>query len=127
MYMRKILLCLLVLAGAVQLSLADIRLPKLVDDNMVLRRGQPIHIWGWADPGEHIEISFDGKRYETATTGSGKWAIVLPSMKAGGPYDMVLTGGNRIELKNILIGDVWVCSGQSNMAFSVQRALDPEN
>lgn len=125
--MRKILLCLLALAGAVELSLADISLPKLVGDNMVLQRGLPIHIWGWADPGERVEISFDGKTYETAADGSGKWKAVLPSMKAGGPYDMVLAAGNRIELKNILIGDVWVCSGQSNMAFSVQRAQDHEN
>lgn len=130
--MRAILLYFLLgtgvlsLAGARQAAYADIRLPRLVGSNMVLQRDLPIHIWGWADPGEQISISFHGKTYQVAANGSGNWEVNLAKMKAGGPYEMILSGNNRIVLENILIGDVWVCSGQSNMEWAVRSADNPE-
>ncbi|HYH57072.1 MAG TPA: sialate O-acetylesterase, partial [Anseongella sp.] len=124
--MRAILLSLLILAGSAQLSKADIRLPKLVGDNMVLQRDMPVHIWGWADPGEKIDITFGGKSYGATADAAGNWKATLKKMKAGGPYRMTLSAGNRIELKNILIGDVWVCSGQSNMEWPLEKARNPE-
>lgn len=101
-------------------------MPALVGSNMVLQRNMPIHVWGWADPGEKIEINFGEESYETTADGEGNWEASLKKMKAGGPYEMRLSGENTIELKNILIGDVWVCSGQSNMAWPVQKAINPE-
>ncbi|QEC51645.1 sialate O-acetylesterase [Anseongella ginsenosidimutans] len=124
--MRAILLFLSLIIGAGFSSRADIRLPKLVGDNMVLQRDLPIHVWGWADPGEKIEITFHGKSYQATADAAGNWEATLKKMKAGGPYEMVLSGNNRIELKNILVGDVWVCSGQSNMEWPVSQAMNPE-
>lgn len=102
---------------------AQIRLPALVGNDMVLQRDQPIKIWGYASAGEDISISFAGKTTKAKTDDSGKWKAVLPALKAGGPYEITLTGKNQLVLKNILLGDVWLCSGQSNMEFPVQDGL----
>jgi sialate O-acetylesterase len=103
-------------------SRAAIRLPALVGDHMVLQRDKPINVWGYAKPAEAVTIAFAGKTY-TATTGDdSKWAVKMPALKAGGPYQMVLTGENTITLNDILIGDVWICSGQSNMEFQLSQA-----
>ncbi len=103
-------------------SRAAIRLPALVGDHMVLQRDKPINVWGYAKPAEAVTITFAGKTY-TATTGNeGKWAVKMTALKAGGPYQMVLTGENTITLNDILIGDVWICSGQSNMEFQLSQA-----
>lgn len=99
---------------------ANVRLPKLTGSNMVLQRNKPVNIWGWADKGEQVSVSFLGKTYNTTTTDS-IWKIVLPAMKEGGPYDMTIKGRNEIKLKNILIGDVWLCSGQSNMGYVLKN------
>lgn len=88
---------------------------------MVLQREQPVKIWGWADKGETVEINFQKKQYKITAGENGNWQLVLPPMKAGGPYSMQI---NEIELNNILIGDVWLCSGQSNMELPVRRVMD---
>jgi sialate O-acetylesterase len=99
-----------------QLSSAKIRLPMLLSDSMVIQRDAKIKIWGWADSGEKISIKFKGKNYATTTGANGKWLVWLPPTKAGGPYNMDITGdGDNITLRNILVGDVWMCAGQSNM------------
>src|SRR5436190_9696781 len=94
---------------------AQIVLPQMVRDSMVLQRDAEINIWGWASKDEKVTVLFDQKKYTTKATVNGKWRIVLSPMKAGGPYNMVISGKNKITLNNILIGDVWFCSGQSNM------------
>ena len=86
---------------------------------MVLQRHTKINIWGWASVGEQIKVNFNGQSYQTTTPSSGKWKVVLPEMKAGGPYRMQITGKNNIQLKDILIGDVWLCAGQSNMVHQL--------
>jgi sialate O-acetylesterase len=86
---------------------------------MVLQRDTKINVWGWASVGEKLVVSFNNKKYTTKTGADGKWKMVLPAMKAGGPYNMVLSGKNTITLKEILIGDVWFCSGQSNMVHQL--------
>ena len=101
---------------------AQIRLPKLINDGMVLQREVPIQIWGWAAPSEAISIKFIEKTYQTQANSNGEWQISLPSLPHGGPYKMILKASNTIELKNILIGDVWVASGQSNMAYEVLKS-----
>lgn len=100
-------------------SLCRVRLPKLISNGMVLQRDTKITIWGWASAGEKITVAFNGKQYKTTTSAQGTWSLVLPRMKAGGPYTMNISGKNSIDIKDILIGDVWLCSGQSNMVHQM--------
>ena len=100
---------------------AKVKLPTLVSDGMVLQRGEPVNIWGTADPDETVNITFQKKKYKTVADAQGNWKVILPALKAGGPYTMII---NDIELKDILVGDVWVCSGQSNMELPVLRVTD---
>lgn len=110
-----------ILLIASQVGVCNIKLPRLVSDGMVLQREDSVRVWGWASPGEKVAVRFLG-RIDTATTGpDGKWAIMLPPMKAGGPYSMEIDGINHVVINNILIGDVWVCSGQSNMQLPMAR------
>lgn len=103
---------------------AQIKLPGLISDGMVLQRDQPIHVWGWASPGEKVSVNIGQQQLSTVTNPQGKWMAELKAMPAGGPYQMDIMGNNHITVKNILIGEVWVCSGQSNMEFVMQRAKD---
>lgn len=103
---------------------AAIRLPKLISNGMVLQRDKPIKIWGWAAAGENISVHFNGKDLSTHALADGKWQLTLPAMKAGGPHTMVLKASNEIKLTDILIGDVWLCSGQSNMELTMHTAKE---
>lgn len=99
--------------------MAQVKLPQIVRDSMILQRDTKINIWGWAAAGEKVTVSFNGTSVKTKTDTDSKWKIVLPPMKAGGPYTMTVSGKNKIALKDILIGDVWFCSGQSNMVHQL--------
>ncbi|HAJ81113.1 MAG: sialate O-acetylesterase [Zunongwangia sp.] len=99
---------------------AQVRLPKLVSDGMVLQRNSNVRIWGWASEGEDIEVSFQQRNYNTSTK-NGKWEILLENPNIGGPYTMQISGKNSIQLDSIYIGDVWLCSGQSNMELPMSR------
>ncbi|WP_373514608.1 sialate O-acetylesterase, partial [Persicitalea sp.] len=116
--MKKALLFFLLglLSLAVQ---AQLRLPKLISDGMVLQRGVPLKIWGWASPGEKITVRFQDKRYKSVTDAAGKWQVKVPPMPAGGPYTMQIEGKTQLTVKDILLGDVWFCSGQSNMVHQL--------
>ncbi|MDB5010050.1 MAG: sialate O-acetylesterase, partial [Mucilaginibacter sp.] len=103
---------------------ADIKLPQLVSNSMVLQRDTKLKIWGWASPGERVTIAFNEKKSNTVTSPDGKWLIILPAMKAGGPFTMTIKGNNQIILSDILIGDVWFCSGQSNMVIPMERVKE---
>ncbi|HEY3429928.1 MAG TPA: sialate O-acetylesterase [Cyclobacteriaceae bacterium] len=105
-------------------SFAQVSLPRLISDGMVLQRDKKIKIWGWASPGEKIAVSFNKKTYQAVTNSERKWEVVLPAMKASGPFTMEIKGSNQITIKDILIGDVWVCSGQSNMELTMERVKD---
>src|SRR5699024_7634886 len=100
-------------------SFGQISLPRLISDGMVLQRNAHDKIWGWASPGEKITIRFHGKTYHTTTGKDKKWSVLLAPMKAGGPYKMKIEGNNEITVSNILIGDVWISSGQSNMQHTM--------
>lgn len=100
---------------------SEVKLPKLISDGMVLQRNSDVKIWGWASVNEKITLNFNKSNYETITGECGKWEITLSDFQAGGPYEMTITGSNSITIKDILIGDVWICSGQSNMEISMQR------
>ncbi len=114
------MVCALVLLGA-GISQADVTLHALFADNMVLQQGIEVPIWGTADDGESVTVEFNGQKV-TAKADDGAWMARLKPMKAGGPFMMTVQGKNTIEIKNVLIGEVWVCSGQSNMQWSVQAS-----
>lgn len=119
--MKKLLSILLILSGTYTQAKAEIRLPNLFGDNMILQRDAPITLWGWADKQEKISVIFHHKTYQIKADKYGKWKMTMDAMPMGGPYDMEIKGINTITLKNILIGDVWICSGQSNMQWKVNQ------
>ena len=102
---------------------ATIKLPVILQSNMVLQRDKEVSIWGFGEAGEKVEINFKEQVYRSVTGKNGNWLIRLPAQAAGGPYAIIIKGKtNLIALKNILFGDVWVCGGQSNMQFSLDQA-----
>ena len=103
---------------------AKIKLPVIFSDGMVLQRETENKIRGWASVGEEIELLFNKETYHALTNERGEWEIVLPLQKAGGPYEMVFRGENEIKISNILFGDVWFCSGQSNMVLTMERVKE---
>jgi sialate O-acetylesterase len=133
---NKVRLSLAVLLCLCATSMVDakVKLPALISDGMVLQREQPIKVWGTADAGENVQVKFlknatptgvkGGKlkvAYTVTADANGRWTLTLPAMKPGGPYILQV---NDIELKDILVGDVWLCSGQSNMELPVSRVTD---
>ncbi|HCU36020.1 MAG TPA: sialate O-acetylesterase [Armatimonadetes bacterium] len=105
---------------------ADVTLPKVISDNMVVQRDVRARIWGWADPGEEVTVAIRGQAKTRAADARGSWRILLDPMPAGGPFEMTVTGKNRIVVSNVAVGEVWVCSGQSNMAMRVASCLNFE-
>ncbi len=101
---------------------AEVRLPYILSDNMVMQRDIPVNIWGWADPGEKVSISIYNQKVSTRASKDGKWKAQLKPLKAGGPFELMVKGKNTIVLKNILVGDVWVCGGQSNMEWPLSQS-----
>ncbi|WP_298732918.1 sialate O-acetylesterase [uncultured Chitinophaga sp.] len=122
--MKKITTLIFSLCLLLPFSNAQIRLPRLISNGMVLQRDSEVKIWGWAAPGEKVSLSFLQKDYTTSADRNGNWHIQLPPQRAGGPYNMIFSASNRIEINNILFGDVWLCSGQSNMELSMDRLKD---
>ena len=115
-----LILCILLVVSA-SLS-AEVILPKVIGHNMVLQRLKIVPIWGTASPGEKITVSFGAQRKETIASDSGKWVVKLNPMEASElPREMIISGTNTIKLKNILIGEVWLCSGQSNMEYAMRK------
>lgn len=108
-------------------SNAEVKLPRIFSSNMVLQQGIEIPVWGWADKGEQIAVTFDSKSVRTKTNSNGKWMVKLPVQEYGGPHTLTVKGKSTIVFDNILIGEVWVCSGQSNMEFHVGQAINAEN
>lgn len=102
----------------VQRLYADVRLPKLIGEGMVLQQGVAVPLWGWADEGERVTVSIQGQSV-SATTAGGKWSANLQPLKSGGPFPLKIVGKNTIKFKNVLVGEVWVSCGQSNMMMSL--------
>lgn len=125
--MIKYLSILIFLLGTTALS-AQIRLPKLINDHMVLQRDQEIKLWGWAAPREKLSISIGGLEYKTRADKAGNWSVTLAPMGAGGPLTLRIDGKKeRKVISDILVGDVWVCSGQSNMEWVVRNTNNGES
>lgn len=104
----------------------QIRLPKLIADHMVIQRNKPIAIWGWASPREKVTVKFRDRQAKTTADKSGKWRVELAPEPAGGPYQLTVSGKNTITLNDVLVGEVWVCSGQSNMEWPLSAAKNAE-
>ncbi|MCE7067106.1 sialate O-acetylesterase [Dyadobacter sp. CY326] len=103
---------------------AQVRLPKLISDNMVLQRDKPVTIWGWASPKEKVAVTFSGKSRSAVTNADGKWEVELPAQPAGTGFELLIKGKNQIRIKNIAFGDVWLCNGQSNMVINMERVKE---
>lgn len=100
---------------------SQVRLPKLISDGMILQRDTETKIWGWAAENEKISLEFSDSTYSTEADKLGNWEIIIPATKAGGPYSMKISASNSIVIDDVLFGDVWICSGQSNMELSMRR------
>ena len=104
------------------LAAAEVRLPALLSDHMMLQADRPIHLWGWADAGEQVEAAFRGRTASTTAADDGRWSLYLAPEPAGGPYTLAIAGKNEILLEDVLVGEVWVGSGQSNMVWMLRNS-----
>ena len=122
--MKKFLFVLTLLVGTAMLK-AEVRLPAVLGDNMVLQRNSEVNLWGWATPNKTVKVktSWNRKTYRTRSDADGKWLVKVATKDAGGPYTIRISDGKKIRLDNILLGEVWICSGQSNMEMPVQGFL----
>jgi len=116
----SLLLLLCVSFLSVSNAFADVTLPRLLNNGAILQRDKPLTIWGWAQEGETVTVSFAGKEKSIQAV-DGKWQVTFPARKAGGPYELVVTGNNQLKRSNILLGDLWIAAGQSNMELPLRR------
>jgi len=119
---KNVLFLLSLFTGVV--ATAQVRLPQLIADKMVLQRDIPLKLWGWAAPAERIVLQFAGRSYKTRAAADSSWEVRLPPMKAGGPYTLEIRASNHLVVMDILVGDVWFCSGQSNMVIPMERVKE---
>ncbi|GAB6164533.1 sialate O-acetylesterase [Thermostilla marina] len=127
--MKRILYAVLVLAmmpAAPPLLWADVQPASIFTDNAVLQRDMPLPVWGKADPGEKVTVRIGDHSASTTAGADGRWMVKLDPLAAGGPVEVVIRGKNTVTLKNVLVGEVWICSGQSNMAFALINAHNGE-
>jgi len=119
--MRVRLLATVLVAASAGTAGAEVRLPKVLSDHAVLQRERPIHVWGWATPAAHLRASFHGQTVQAIADARGMWSVYLQPEHAGGPYALKISGdGADVVVSDLLIGDVWIASGQSNMEFPLQ-------
>ena len=116
------LLCAALETGLV----AEVRLPTLIGDHMVVQRDLPVHVWGWADHGERVSVEFLGQEITALPSEGGQWEAYLDPAKAGGPFTLTVSGSNTVTVEDVHVGEVWVGSGQSNMVWPLQRSRDAE-
>lgn len=122
--MKKNILFLILMCGII--ANANVRMPLLFSDGMVLQRNKPIPVWGWADANEKVEVRFNKQTKTITADQNGKWMVKLDAEKAGGPFKLSIVGKNKIVITNVLVGEVWICSGQSNMEFQVNKTMNSE-
>ncbi|MHC4399866.1 MAG: sialate O-acetylesterase, partial [Planctomycetota bacterium] len=125
-HIKRFILSLLLVGGIVSAARADVRLPAVFSDHAVLQCDAPVPVWGWADGGEKVTVSIAGQSKQTTAGVAGKWSLRLDPMAAGGPHELVVEAGNTIRLADVLVGEVWLGSGQSNMAMTVARSANAE-
>jgi sialate O-acetylesterase len=119
--MKRFTLTLLLSALMVVPSMAQLVMPKVFGNHMVLQRNKPVNVWGWAAPKETVTVKFHGQSVKTAADKNGKWKVALKPEQAGGPYSLAVKGKKEsLNFDDILVGEVWICSGQSNMEWPVR-------
>ncbi|MEJ2275682.1 MAG: sialate O-acetylesterase [Woeseiaceae bacterium] len=116
-----LVLSALLIVGVAQ---ADLRLPRLLTDGVVLQRDTEVSLWGWADAGENVEVRLDGKPLASATAGDGRWSLTIGPYAAGGPHRLEFCAGDCVAIDDVWFGDVWLASGQSNMELPMVRVQD---
>jgi sialate O-acetylesterase len=118
----------LVLLAVAPVASAAVRLPAIFSDNMVLQREQPVPVWGWAEAGKEVTVTVAGQSATAKAGADGRWKATLPKLPAGGPHELVVqeAGGPAVTLKNVLVGEVWLCSGQSNMEWPLTASMNPQ-
>ena len=123
---RVFLLSLLLCGLVASTAMAELRLPSIMADHMVLQQSRLVPIWGWAGPGEEVAVEVAGKTYKGTADGRGRWQVEVGPLSTGGPLEIVISGaaGDKKIIKDVLVGEVWVCSGQSNMAMRVSSCND---
>lgn len=124
--LQSLLLSLFLLAAFSFDSLGEVVLPQVIGSNMIFQRNKEIKIWGTADRGEKVRVEFNGLKLSANPKRDGTWSVSFPAMGAGGPYTIAIKGNNSIGLSNIYIGDIWICSGQSNMEWVVRNVDNAE-
>src|SRR5690349_7028745 len=102
---------------------AEVRLPAIIGDNMVLQQGVKVRIWGNAKPGERVIVTLKDKSASAVADAQGRWQVWLEPLKAGGPLELTVKGDNVVNVKNVLVGEVWLCSGQSNMEWPLVNTV----
>jgi sialate O-acetylesterase len=123
---RRWLLSVFCLCAALSASVAqaEIKLPSIIGEHMVLQRDQKLPIWGWDDAGTQVTVTLGGNTATAKADADGKWSVELPAMKAGGPHTVTIKGTNTVTLEDVLVGEVWLCSGQSNMEWPVRQSTN---
>jgi len=120
--MKKSIVFILLIFSMV--TTANVKMPLLFSDGMVVQRNKEIPIWGFADANEKVEVHFNKQIVKTQADKNGKWMLKLNPEKAGGPFELIIIGKNKITIKNVLVGEIWICSGQSNMEFQVSKTIN---
>ena len=120
--LRSLLLGILIFSGYV--ADAAVRLPRIFSDGMVLQRGMPVPVWGWSDRDETVMVSFNGIRHQVRAKKGERWKITLPVLQPGGPFVLEVLASDTITLKDVWVGDVWLCSGQSNMEYELFKSAE---
>jgi sialate O-acetylesterase len=123
--MSGLIACMLSVLGALP-GQAGLRMPGVFQDNMVLQRGMPVPVWGRADPGAKVTVTFCGQTKTTTANTNGGWSLKLDPLEAGGPFCLAVDAGSKVAFTNVLVGDVWLCSGQSNMAMILRNVRNAE-
>ena len=117
----------IILISFSHIGLADVKLPNVIGSGMVLQRDMAVPVWGWAEAGEEVTVSFAGQTKKTKTGDDGKWTVSLDPLKANeNGSALTITGKNKITLENVLVGEVWICSGQSNMEWAIRQSMNPK-
>src|ERR1035438_8279465 len=110
--------------GFTQVARAEVRLPKVFSSHMVLQQEKPLVVWGWAEPNEKITVTLSTGSQQVQANERGEWKAVVPAMKASGPYTLTVSGSTKVQFEDVMIGEVWLCSGQSNMEMGIGMARD---
>ena len=126
----RTVLIILILASTTTLQgvKAEVKLPSIIGSNMVLQQKTSAPLWGWAQPGEKVTVKGDWMWFPASTKADkeGKWMVKISTPKASGPHTIEIKASNTIKLENVMIGEAWICSGQSNMEWPVRAAQNPE-